>query len=86
MDFQLVNLRQKPLSDFVLDWESEDPDFKIKIQISQSDAPIELYSTGLLHEIGIVCIINCITTPRTATIFFFFDNLVNKQSLENSLK
>ena len=26
---ELVNLRQNPLSDFVFDWKSEDPDFKI---------------------------------------------------------
>ena len=25
----VINLRQTPLSDFVFDWKSEDPDFKI---------------------------------------------------------
>ena len=34
------NPSRNPFSDFVFDWKSEDPDFKIKIQISQSNAPL----------------------------------------------
>ena len=36
---QLVRSVTKSFSNFVFDWKSEDPDFKIKIRIFQSNAP-----------------------------------------------